>query len=444
MNETTAKQGYSFGTFKGVYTPSVLTIFGVIMYLRFGWVLGNVGLAGTLLIVTIATSITFLTGLSISAMATNMKVGGGGAYYIIARSLGIEAGAAIGLPLFFARAIGVAFYIDGFTEALLSITNPFPFDPALSANIISTAALILLTGLAYFSADLALKVQFGIFAAITISLISFFMGNPSAEALLVPPDAVIPPKVGFWVVFAVFFPAVTGIEAGLGLSGDLKNPSKSLPIGTLLAIITGYLVYMIMPIFLNNKVPDSNLLLIDSNIMATTARWAPLVILGVFAASLSSALGSLLGAPRTLQALAVDRVIPSFIGKGFGKDKADPRIATALSFVVALAAVLLGDLNLIAPILSMFFLLSYGLLNLSAGLEGLIASPSWRPRFKVHYSVSLLGGALCFAAMLMINAGATLIIIRHEAILPQTADDPGPDPGNDQYFDPAVQRFIAP
>jgi solute carrier family 12 sodium/potassium/chloride transporter 2 len=411
MGENEEKQGYAFGTFKGVYTPSVLTIFGVIMYLRFGWVLGNVGLFGTLLIVTLATAITFLTALSISAMATNMKVGGGGAYYIIARSLGLEAGAAIGLPLFFARAIGVAFYISGFTEALLMIGNPLPCDPALAAKIISAVTLVGLTALAYFSADLALKVQFGVFAAIALSLISFFLGTPSPEALAVPPEAVIPPRVGFWVVFAVFFPAVTGIEAGLGLSGDLKNPAKALPLGTLLAIVTGYVVYMVMPVFLNGKITDSNLLLIDSNIMATVAAWAPLIMLGVFAAALSSALGSLLGAPRTLQALALDRIIPRFIGRGYGKDKADPRIATFISFLVALAAVLLGDLNVIAPILSMFFLLSYGLLNLSAGLEGLIESPSWRPRFKVHYAVSLLGAVACFAAMLMIDAGATLVSI---------------------------------
>ncbi|MEE9367915.1 MAG: hypothetical protein V3V05_03520 [Pontiella sp.] len=412
MGEQVEKQGYAFGTFKGVYTPSVLTIFGVIMYLRFGWVLGNVGLAGTLLIVTLATAITFLTGLSISAMATNMKVGGGGAYFMISRSLGLEAGAAIGLPLFFARAIGIAFYIAGFTEAIMMLGNPLPiFDPALASKIISSTMLVGLTALAYFSADLALKIQFAVFAAIGLSLVSFFMGNPSAETLAIPPDAVIPPRVGFWVVFAVFFPAVTGIEAGLGLSGDLKNPSKSLPLGTLLAIGTGYLVYMILPIFLNAIVPDSNLLLIDTNIMGTVSRWGILILIGVVAASLSSALGSLLGAPRTLQALALDRIIPRFIGRGFGKDKADPRIATAISFAVALGAVLLGDLNLIAPILSMFFLLSYGLLNLSAGLEGLIESPSWRPKFKVHFGISLLGAAACFAAMLMIDAGATLIAI---------------------------------
>ncbi len=412
MDTQTEKRGYAFGTFKGVYTPSVLTIFGVVMYLRFGWVLGNVGLPATLLIVTLATSITFLTGLSISAMATNMKVGGGGAYYIISRSLGLEAGAAIGIPLFFARAIGVAFYIAGFTEAFLAAFHPFPgMDQALLAKLVSATTLVALTALAYISADLALKVQYGIFAAIAASLVSLFLGNPSPEVLALPPEAILPPKASFWVVFAVFFPAVTGIEAGLGLSGDLKNPGKSLPLGTLLAVVTGYIVYMAMPIFLAAKVSNPALLLIDSNILSTIARWGFLIVIGVFAASLSSALGSMLGAPRTLQALALDRVIPGFIGKGYGKEKADPRVATAFSFAVALAAVLLGDLNLIAPILSMFFLLSYGLLNLCAGLEGMIESPSWRPKFKVHCGISLAGAAACFAVMLMIDAGATLIAI---------------------------------
>ena len=418
MNEQAEKQGYSFGTFKGVYIPSVLTIFGVVMYLRFGWVLGNMGLVRTLLIVTLATTITFLTGLSISAMATNMKVGTGGSYYIISRSLGLEAGVAIGLPLFFARAFGVAFYIAGFTEALMAMGNPLTmFDPALASKIISSATLVLLTALAYISADLALKVQFFIFVTIGASLVSFFMGTPTVTDLALPTDVVMPERLGFWAVFAVFFPAVTGIEAGLGLSGDLKDPAKSLPAGTIGAVATGYLVYMALPVFIAAKVHNPDLLLVDLNIMHTMARWGWLIVAGVFAASLSSALGSLLGAPRMLQAMANDRIIPRFIGRGYGKGKADPRIATALSFAVALAAVLLGDLNLIAPILSMFFLLSYGLLNLSAGLEGLIESPSWRPRFKVHSGVSLLGAALCFAGMLMIDAGSTILAVLLTALI---------------------------
>ena len=402
MSDTIGKKGYAFGTFKGVFTPSILTILGVVMYLRFGWVLGSVGLPATLLIVTIATSITFMTGLSLSALATNMKVGGGGAYYIISRSLGLEAGAAIGLPLFFAQALGIAFYVAGFSEAL---TNTF--DVAVSPVWISVGTLTALTALAYFSADLAMKAQFVIFTVIIASLLSFFMGGSSSEVI---GGTVLPKGTGFWAVFAVFFPAVTGIEAGIAMSGDLKKPSRSLPLGTLGAVGVGYLIYMALPIFLSRTVSDESLLL-NPNAMRSVARWGLLIVAGVFAASLSSALGALLGAPRTLQALANDRILPRFIGRGFGPDKADPRIATALSFLVALVAVVLGDLNLIAPILSMFFLTSYGLLNLSAGLEGLIESPAWRPKFKVHFGLSLFGATGCFMVMLMINAGATFAAI---------------------------------
>ena len=295
----------------------------------------------------------------------------------------------------------------------MSMMGYDPVAQAMTAKMISAGTLVALTALAYISADLALKVQFFIMATILVSLVSFFMGHPVDTM----PAQQVPEALKFWPVFAVFFPAVTGIEAGLGMSGDLEDPAKSLPRGTLAAITVGYVVYMAMPIFIAAKVENLELLRVDYNIMQSVARWSGLIVAGIFAASLSSALGSLLGAPRMLQALANDRVIPPFIGRGFGKDKADPRIATAIAFAVALAAVLLGDLNAIAPVLSMFFLLSYGLLNLSAGLEGLIESPSWRPKFKVHCGLSLLGSAGCFAVMLMIDAGQTILAILITALV---------------------------
>lgn len=415
--------GYNFGTFQGVFTPSILTILGVIMFLRFGWVLGNVGLGLTLLIVTMSTSITFLTGLSLSATATNMKVGSGGAYYLISRSLGLEIGAAIGLPLFLAQALGIAFYISGFAEALVDSVDLVPFIETLpaplsalsEARFIAVSTLLVLTFLATVSASLALKTQLLILAAIFLSLVSFFAGG-APEQNYVLPGVEVPEKLPFWIVFAVFFPAVTGIEAGIAMSGDLKDPAKSLPRGTIAAVLTGYVVYMVIPIFLVTIIRDERILLTRPLIMQEIARYGSMILLGVWAATLSSALGALLGAPRTLQALARDRVLPRWIGRGFGSSN-DPRLATGVSFLLALAAILLGDLNIIAPVLSMFFLTSYGLINLSAGLEGLIESPTWRPQFRFPWWGSLLGAAACFATMLMINLGATFAAIGVTSIL---------------------------
>jgi amino acid transporter len=397
---STPSAGYGFGTFKGVFTPSILTIFGVVMYLRIGWVLGNVGLPTTIVIITLASAITFLTALSLAALATNMKVGGGGAYYIISRSLGVEAGAAIGLPLYLAQALGISFYVAGFTEALVQVF------PALNPMVVGMTVLLALTALVYVSADLALKSQYVIMAAIAVSLVSFFLGAPPASAATTPSAAI--ETLSFWPVFAVFFPAVTGIEAGIAMSGDLKNPARSLPLGTILAVLVGYAVYLAIPIFLDYQRVDRATLIGDPLVMQKAARWGPAVLVGIWAASLSSALGSLLGAPRTLQALAKDHVVPGFLGRGYGRFN-DPRFATILSFGIGAAGILLGDLNAIAPILSMFFLTSYGVLNLSAGLEELVSNPAWRPQFRVKAWISLAGFAGCLGVMLMIAPGATIL-----------------------------------
>jgi solute carrier family 12 (sodium/potassium/chloride transporter), member 2 len=395
--------GYQFGTFKGVFTPSILTIMGVIMFLRFGWVLGNVGLFRTLLIVTIATGITFLTALSISALATNMKIKGGGAYYIISRSLGLETGAAVGIPLFFAQALGISFYIVGFSESVLAVA------PHMPIKLIALITLAVLAILVYFSANIALRAQFFILTALVLALISFFLGN-SGTPIEMAPNTIIPTAKSFWIVFAVFFPAVTGIEAGLAMSGDLKEPEKALPWGTLMAIGISYVIYMVIPIYLSIIIHDKAILITNLFIIKDIARWGWIIVLGVWGATLSSALGALLGAPRTLQALAKDKVIPRFIGRGFGQGN-DPRIAVIITLIIAATGIMLGNLNAIAPILSMFFLISYGLLNISAAFEGIISSPSWRPTFKTPWVFSLIGGLACLGAMLMINSGATIIAL---------------------------------
>ena len=396
-------QGYAFGTFKGVFTPSVLTILGVVMYLRMGWVLGNVGLPATLAIITLASSITFFTALSLAALATNMRVGGGGAYYVISRSLGVEAGAAIGIPLYLAQSLGIAFYVAGFAESLVQVF------PSLDPTVVGAVTVIALSVLVYVSADLALKTQFFIMAAIAVSLISFFFGGPVEWTEL--GGGRLPLEVlSFWPVFAVFFPAVTGIEAGIAMSGDLKDPARSLPRGTIAAVLVGFAVYLAIPVMLHRYGVPRGMLLTDPLVMQKAARWGNAVLVGIWAASLSSAMGALLGAPRTLQALAKDRVLPKDIGRGYGKHN-DPRLATVISFGIGMAAVLLGDLNAIAPILSMFFLTSYGMLNLSAGFGELISNPAWRPKFRVPAWVSLAGFVACLVVMLMLAPGATMIAI---------------------------------
>jgi len=394
------------GTFGGVFTPSILTILGVIMYLRFGWVVGNAGLIGTLAIVTIATSITFLTGLSISQIATDQRVRIGGAYYMISRSLGIEAGGAVGIPLYFAQALSVALYTIGFAESLVNVF------PVLDGRTVGAITTILVAGLALVSAKAAIRTQYVIMAAIALSLISFFFGH-SVEPTTVELFGAAPRNSeGFWVVFAVFFPAVTGIMAGVNLSGDLRDPRRSIPVGTLWAIGVGYVVYMALPIFLAMRA-DAITLIEDPLIMRKMALWGDAILLGVWGATLSSAVGSILGAPRILQALARDGVLPpllSFLGRGSGPDD-EPRIGTVVTLGVALAAVILGDLNAIAPILTMFFLTTYGVVNIVSAVERLLGSPSFRPTFKVHWSLSLLGAVGCTAVMILINWVATIIAI---------------------------------
>ncbi|MBU2626484.1 MAG: Na-K-Cl cotransporter, partial [candidate division Zixibacteria bacterium] len=233
------------GTFLGVYTPTILTILGVIMYLRFGWIVGNLGLVKTLVIVVAANLITLVTTLSFSSMATNMRVGGGGAYFIISRSLGLGIGAAIGIPLFLSQAVSITLYSYGLAEALGIIW------PAVSLLPACIIIILVVTAVSLYGARFALKTQVPLLILVGISLVALAIGAATIMRSTEVPIAVEPmSNIDFWYGFAVFFPAVTGVMAGLSLSGDLKNPTKAIPFGAIAATLTGFAVYMIIPILL--------------------------------------------------------------------------------------------------------------------------------------------------------------------------------------------------
>ncbi len=391
------------GTFYGVFTPSILTILGVVLFLRTGWVVGNVGLLATLAIVVLAHLITLSTGLSVSAIATNMKVGAGGAYYMISRSLGLEIGGAIGIPLFLAQTFSVTLYAFGLAESLRLFWPDLPMRPVAAATVIAV------TLLANRSTELALKLQFPIMVAIGLALTSLVVGVARQGQSQIPLWAGTAEGAGFWTVFAVFFPAVTGLMAGISLSGDLKDPKRSITVGTLAAIGVGFVVYLVVPIVLVAGA-DADVLVSDHLVWFKVAAVPWLVFPGLFGAIFSSAVGSILGAPRTLEALEHDRVIPALPRRLFGRELGDS-VALMLSAAVALAAVGLGNLNAVAPVLTMFFLTTYAVVNLVAGIEQLSGDPSYRPTLRVHWLVSLAGALGCLWVMALINPLAAIAAV---------------------------------
>lgn len=399
IDQAQANPKPKFGTFMGAYVPSILMLFGVIIFLRMGWIVGSAGLYPTFSVITLVCLIIFITVLSLSAAATNIQVGKGGTYYMVSRALGIEIGSAIGLSLFLKQSISTAFCIVGFAESFHGLF------PQFSLQVIGVATLAVLTILTYISTNFVLKIQIFIFGTIIAALYSLFSGGEVTTEAVTLAEPIS--STSFWVIFAMFFPAMTGLESSLSLSGDLKNPSRSLPLGVISAVLTAYLIYMLIAYFLWTNASQQQLIE-DNLIIQHIAKFNSLIILGIWGATLSSAIGALLGAPRTLQALAEDHVVPSILGKEFGPYR-EPRIATAITVAIALIGIWFGSINIIAPILTMICLISYSTLNLATGLEDLMANPSWRPTFPIHWSISFLGTGLCFIAMLMINAGAAIL-----------------------------------
>ncbi len=425
MTARLIKQKAGFGT-APVFLTAISTILGAVMFLRFGYVVGNVGFAGAVAIILIGHVVTISTAMSLAEIATNQKVEGGGEYFIISRSFGLEIGGAIGIALFLSQAISVAFYVIAFGEAFSPVLNFFTEQygwVAIDKRLITLPATLLLALLIIRKgADVGMKVLYVVVGTLFVSLVMFFLGRPETagsggfEALvrhIDNPDS-------FFLVFAICFPAFTGMTAGVGLSGDLKNPKKSIPIGTLAATLTGMVVYIALSYKL--AVSASPLALDDDQlIMSRIALWGPIIPIGLAAATISSALGSALVAPRTLQALAQDRILPStpmnsFLSKGKGETN-EPVNASLLVFAIAIVFVAMGNVNFVAQIISMFFMVTYGSLCTISFLEHFAADPSYRPAFRSRWYISLLGALMCFWLMFQMSAPYAILSLVVMAVL---------------------------
>jgi len=404
-----------FGTFGGVFTPTLLTILGVIMYLRLGWVVGNAGLLGAWLIILIAFLITLCTALSMSAITTNIRIGAGGAYAIVSQALGLEVGGSLGIPRYLSQGLAVTMYIFGFREGWLGI---FPDHNAFFVDVI--VFLILFT-IAYISANLAIKTQYIIMGIIVLSLLSIVLAaydgsmfEPTSEALSwgTFKGSIENGFSGssFWVVFAVFFPAATGIMAGANMSGELKDPKQSIPRGTLWAIAVSFFIYMALAFWISRSATETELLT-NYYIMVDKAFFGELIIAGILGATFSSALASIVGSSRILFAMGEHKVLPySTLLAGTSKN-GQPRNAMLVTGILIFLTLLLRNLNAVAPLVTLFFLITYAMINIVVIIEQRLGLISYRPIFKIPKWVPYLGLISSVFAMFIINPSVSLISV---------------------------------
>ncbi len=464
-----------FGT-APVFFTAISTILGAIMFLRFGFAVGNVGFLGTIAIILIGHAVTIPTAMAIAEIATNQKVEGGGEYYIISRSFGLVIGSAIGLALYMSQAISVAFYIMAFAEAFTSLFDYLIATFAMpewlvwvlkQKQTIGIPALVGLTAIVLAKgADLGVKVLYAVVATLSVSMVAFFIGTTEysqtvpfdvsrtvedivfvepelarEQPQILPTDQLFadsltatypdsqevrsaPPVVddkennsssspliplGFFTVFAIIFPAFTGMTAGVGLSGDLRDPGKSIPLGTLAGTIAGMVIYVFIAYKLAVSASPADLADTSKLVMADIAWQGWWIIpVGLAAATISSALGSIMVAPRTLQAIARDKIFPAtrfnyWLSRGKGKSD-EPYNASIVTVSIAALFIMAGAIDSVAQVISMFFMVTYGSLCLISFLNHFAADPSYRPRFKSRWLISLFGAIACFGLMFFMNA----------------------------------------
>ncbi len=408
------KQPKKFGTFQGVFVPTTLTILGVIMFVRHPWVVGNAGVVGAMAIVFLAVAITSCTALSMSSMVTNIRIGTGGPFSIISQSLGLEIGGSIGIPLYLSQACVVAMYIFGFREGWEWL---FPEHPPILVDFCTFALIALVT---LVSTDVAFKVQYVIMVIIFLAIGSIVGGlwhghqnwgeiqwiGEYPTFFTEEQSGLLP--ASFWTVFAVFFPAVTGVTVGANMSGELSNPRRNIPVGTLTAVVVTTVIYFAL-IFVAAFIADTEELTSNYLVFVDRALWKPIVLAGLLGATFSSALASYVGAPRILLALGEKNILPRSKFFTVKNRRGEPFNAMMFTAVIVLLSLLLRDLNVIAPLITMFFLITYAMINLVVLIEQGLGLPSYRPTLRIPLIVPLMGLVGCFLVMFILNPLVSMI-----------------------------------
>lgn len=411
MSDTLVSKKLELGTMP-VFLTSIATILGAILFLRFGYAVANAGFLGTLAIIGLAHMVTIPTALAVSEIATNQKVEGGGLYFIISRSFGLNIGAAIGIALYLSQAISIAFYAIAFAEAFSPVYDIVNQHFGLSLSdprwVSVPTTLIIMLLMLLRGADIGIKFLYIVIVILAASLAIFFMGSSGHVSHHNDLTDTIYGHDSFFKVFAICFPAFTGIAAGIGLSGDLKDAKKAIPWGTISATLIGMLVYIAVAWKLYTS---ASLLELNSDqlIMSKIALWGPAIPIGLAASTLSSAMGSAIIAPRTLQAIGKDSIFPTegmnrWFSKGSAKNN-EPYNASMVTSVLALFFVAVGNVDMVAEIITMFFMVTYGAICLISFLEHFAADPAYRPTFRSKWFISLLGALLCAWLMFKINIG---------------------------------------
>ncbi|XP_055689651.1 bumetanide-sensitive sodium-(potassium)-chloride cotransporter isoform X2 [Lutzomyia longipalpis] len=455
---STSEGGMKFGWKQGVLMRCLLNIWGVMLFLRLSWVVGQAGVGQGILLILTTTVVTTITALSMSAISTNGVIKGGGTYYMISRSLGPEFGGSIGLIFSLANAVACAMYVVGFCESMQDLLRSFGLaivdNGVHDVRIIGTITIIALLAIVVIGMEWEAKAQVGLLIILLVAIVDFLIGTfigPKSEVEIAKGFVGYNATVfaenfkpayrteggvehNFFSVFSIFFPAATGILAGANISGDLRDPQKAIPKGTLLAIVITTASYVIMALcagatvvrdatgnitdvvngtleYINCTEPCKYGLLNSFQVIELVSGFGPLIYAGCFAATLSSALASLVSAPKVFQALCKDELFPKikWFARGYGKND-EPVRGYILTFFLAVAFILVGELNLIAPLISNFFLAAYMLINFSTFHASFAKSIGWRPTFKYYNMwLSLLGTILCVSVMFLISWATALL-----------------------------------